>query len=423
MATVDVTYLGRETLAPAAFPVPRQSDFRVAFAEPVHRGVNAHANADTSVEICGVLVGSWAKDADGPYAVIEHYIRCNAATQKFAEVTFTHDSWAQINQEMDTKYQDLRIIGWYHSHPNFGIFLSDRDCFIQENFFSGPGQIAFVVDPVRKLEGLFEWRQGKPVPMHHYWVGSRVQVGETQPAPPPAAMISAVPEQGYAPGSVPDSWSLALTVLLGLCTALLGFLWGARRTDIEQRRLEAGAVAHYGIWKLYKPGFEENFTKAIRLQNEVFREMLKLSQDHVAGAGEKQADIQKQWDRVYQGIDNGTKFQLLILEEYGLSETERAEIRELLAIKQEELQTKTLAPTPKVSVKPAKEKESADAEAEGQKKPEKQPSEKKAPEQTPAAKSTTKEPVKKTAPPQPESTTPSASPAEPPPPEPGQPST
>ena len=357
MATVDVTELGRENLAQAAFPVPRQADFRVAFAEPVHRGINAHANEDTSFEICGVLVGSWATDADGPYAVIEQFIRCNAATQKFAEVTFTHESWAQINQEMDTKYQDLRIIGWYHSHPNFGIFLSDRDCFIQENFFSGPGQVAFVVDPVRKLEGLFEWRHGKPVPMPHYWIGSRVQVGETQPAPPPAAMLSAVPQPASAVGAVPDSWSLALTVLLGLCMALLGFLWGARRTAWEERRLEAGAVAHYGLWKLYKPGFEENLTAVIKFQNQVFREMQKLSREHVDGAGEKRADVEKEWQQVYQAIDEGTKAQLTILQEYGLSESERAEIRELLAAKQSELSQKKLAPTPKVSKKPADEKQ------------------------------------------------------------------
>src|SRR6185369_3929322 len=135
----------------------------------VHSGTHQHAAHDTSVEICGVLVGRWEKDNDGPYAVITEFIRCDNAAQKFAEVTFTHESWAQINREMDTKFQDLRIVGWYHSHPNFGIFLSDRDFFIQQNFFSGPGQIALVIDPVRKIEGVFEWRHGGTAPTPYYW--------------------------------------------------------------------------------------------------------------------------------------------------------------------------------------------------------------------------------------------------------------
>ena len=351
MAHIDVSELSRETLAQAAFPVPRQSEFRVAFAEAVHRGINGHANEDTSFEICGVLVGSWAKDTDGPYAFVEHFIRCNAATQKFAEVTFTHESWAQINQEMDTKYQNLRIIGWYHSHPNFGIFLSDRDCFIQENFFSGPGQVAFVVDPVRKLEGLFEWRKGKPVPMSHYWVGSRVQVGETQPAPSPA-LLSAPPSAALAPAAVPDSWALALTVLLGLCMGLLGFLWGTRRSAWEEQRLEAGAVAHYGLWKLYKPNFEENSTEVIKFQHEVLLEMQKLAQQHIAASGEEQAKVKKDWEQVFEGFDQATNAQMTLLRLYGMTEVERAEIRELLANKQEELRVKTLAPTPQVPLTP-----------------------------------------------------------------------
>ena len=75
---------------------------------------------------------------------------------------------------MDTRYADKRIVGWYHSHPDFGIFLSDRDCFIHEHFFSGAGQVAYVVDPVRDLEGVFSWQKGKPTPMSHFWVGSQI---------------------------------------------------------------------------------------------------------------------------------------------------------------------------------------------------------------------------------------------------------
>ena len=102
-------------------------------------------------------------DASGPHAQASAYIRGEAASSKFAEVTFTHETWAHINEQMDTRYADLSVIGWYHSHPDFGIFLSERDRFIQEHFFAGPGQFAYVVDPVRKTEGVFVWKKGKPV--------------------------------------------------------------------------------------------------------------------------------------------------------------------------------------------------------------------------------------------------------------------
>ena len=130
--------------------------------------------ADTSVEICGVLVGSWHRDEAGPFVKIVESIRGEGAETRFAEVTFTHQTWAKINAEMDTKFANLSIVGWYHTHPDFGIFLSDRDRFIHEHFFSGPGQIAHVIDPIRKTEGVFIWRDGKPSPCEHFWVGDRI---------------------------------------------------------------------------------------------------------------------------------------------------------------------------------------------------------------------------------------------------------
>ena len=110
-----------------------------------------------------MLVGSWHRDEAGPFVKVIESIRGEGAETRFAEVTFTHQTWAKINAEMDTKFTELSIVGWYHTHPDFGIFLSDRDRFIHEHFFSGPGQIAHVIDPIRKIEGVFVWRNGKPI--------------------------------------------------------------------------------------------------------------------------------------------------------------------------------------------------------------------------------------------------------------------
>ena len=61
----------------------------------------------------------------------------------------------------DELYPEERIVGWYHSHPGFGVFLSEHDLFIQENFFSSPGQVAWVYDPHTDEEGCFGWVAGE----------------------------------------------------------------------------------------------------------------------------------------------------------------------------------------------------------------------------------------------------------------------
>ena len=54
------------------------------------------------------------------------------------------------------------MLGWFHSHPGYGVFLSGMDMFIENNFFNLPYQVAYVVDPLSGKDGFFGWEdQGK----------------------------------------------------------------------------------------------------------------------------------------------------------------------------------------------------------------------------------------------------------------------
>lgn len=115
-------------------------------------------NADR--EVGGVLVGRMP--ADGGLPLITAAIPAISADEQRATLTFTQEAWAHVHQVLDSEFPpDEQIVGWYHSHPGFGIFLSGHDLFIHENFFSAPSQIAVVVDPLACTEGAFAWRQGK----------------------------------------------------------------------------------------------------------------------------------------------------------------------------------------------------------------------------------------------------------------------
>jgi len=136
----------------------------VAPAEPkvnidseVTRRIRQHARAHFKTEVCGVLIGESTDETIEIRASIEAL----TATQAGTHVTFTQDAWEEIYKVKDEHYPDARIVGWYHSHPGFGIFLSEHDLFIQENFFSSPGQVAWVYDPHSDEEGCFGWVAGK----------------------------------------------------------------------------------------------------------------------------------------------------------------------------------------------------------------------------------------------------------------------
>lgn len=135
--------------------------FQTIFRQTVLDEIREHAESQAQVEVCGVLVGSVYENSTGAFAYVEGSIRGTYATGRTAQVTFTAETWQHIDREMDEKFPGRKIVGWYHTHPGFGIFLSEMDLFIQRHFFSARFQGAFVYDPQSKERGLFGWSGGE----------------------------------------------------------------------------------------------------------------------------------------------------------------------------------------------------------------------------------------------------------------------
>ena len=348
MSEIDVSQLQDESLQSGEFPAGGQSDFRVHFASEVHSDIRDHAKDDTSVEICGVLVGGWQQDDQGPFALIRHSIRCDTAASKNAEVTFTHESWAQINEEMDSKYDDQRIIGWYHSHPDFGIFLSDRDMFIQEHFFSGPGQVAYVVDPVRELEGVFQWRQGRAETASHYWVGDQIITSAASTSSPAAAGSMRPAGTGEA-GSPADAETTSRseppllpspTVLLA-CVGLflLGYLVSTWSSNSTERQLAEGAIVHYGLWNVMQIGRAEQVEDTRQRVELAFGGVSELSREHALLVPEDQREkLRKRWRVVRKQLADSRDTLKLIEQKYSVPREQRPLLAKVIMAKISELQ-------------------------------------------------------------------------------------
>src|SRR5262245_25582199 len=132
---------------------PDQGQPRVTIEGEVLRQIRQHARSNSKTEVCGVLIG----EENGNGMKITARIAGLNAAQAGTYVTFTQDTWEHIYKIKDKEYPDARIVGWYHSHPGFGVFLSDHDTFIHKNFFSAPLQVAWVYDPHTDEEGCFGW--------------------------------------------------------------------------------------------------------------------------------------------------------------------------------------------------------------------------------------------------------------------------
>ncbi len=153
------------------FPASYATDPRVYIEEDTYKEIIAHSTETTSVELCGVLIGEVRFDVSGNYLYICGSIRGEKSKNSGVNVSFTPETWDYIHEEREKKYPDYAIIGWYHTHPGFGIFLSDMDKFIQDYFFNMPYQVALVVDPKSSEKGIFAWQDGKIRPLKNCWIG------------------------------------------------------------------------------------------------------------------------------------------------------------------------------------------------------------------------------------------------------------
>jgi proteasome lid subunit RPN8/RPN11 len=136
---------------------PKAGELEIRIYCEVARRIRQHARSSAKAEICGVLIGG-ERDC---VTTIEAGIEGNDAVEAGTHVTFTQDTWEHIYRVKDRDFPDSRIVGWYHSHPGFGVFLSDHDTFIHKNFFSASGQVAWVYDPHSDEEGCFGWVDGR----------------------------------------------------------------------------------------------------------------------------------------------------------------------------------------------------------------------------------------------------------------------
>ena len=132
-----------------AYEVPAPADLPIFLDRRAADAIERHALSDTSVELGGILLGKECLDpATGqPFVWITQSLEAKHYANTQASFTYTHDSWEEITRERDRLFPDYDIVGWYHTHPSFGIFLSHHDLFIHQNFFAQPLQVAYVVDP------------------------------------------------------------------------------------------------------------------------------------------------------------------------------------------------------------------------------------------------------------------------------------
>lgn len=117
----------------------------------------------------GILVGSVFRDNSTQVVcgVVQHVIpstKSGGATY----IQFTHDDWILMYKEFEDKYSSvgksknqLKIIGWYHTHPNMPVNMSGIDKNTHVSFFSEMWQFSVILNPQRGTWAVFNGTECK----------------------------------------------------------------------------------------------------------------------------------------------------------------------------------------------------------------------------------------------------------------------
>ena len=116
-----------------------------------------HAASDLDNEVGGVLVGKWMVESEKREEVVlvESILRARHVRQGSTFITFTQDSLVALNDELDANHPRRLMVGWYHTHPRMGVFLSGYDTWLHQHFFPESWQVALVIEPHSTTCGFF----------------------------------------------------------------------------------------------------------------------------------------------------------------------------------------------------------------------------------------------------------------------------
>src|SRR5690554_3510433 len=137
-----VTFFTRRFLVGRAGPFPR-----LVFREDVMLHLDQFAHLHNKGEHGGFLVGKVRelKSSERYEVLVERFIPVTQMEGAVRLVLAEADVRA-LGRALKQRQEGEVIVGWAHTHPGFGVFLSDFDKEQHQRYFPSPWQIAYVMD-------------------------------------------------------------------------------------------------------------------------------------------------------------------------------------------------------------------------------------------------------------------------------------
>ena len=142
-------------------PLKRASRSKAYIESRAMKALVAHCEqqARSGLEALGFLSGSVFSWKGKTYTVVKDALTAPLEATA-VHVRFDRTGFVGLFSQLDKLEYEYIIVGWYHSHPGYGCFMSDTDQQTQMAGFSERFHVALVVDPVKKQMMAFRMAHG-----------------------------------------------------------------------------------------------------------------------------------------------------------------------------------------------------------------------------------------------------------------------
>jgi proteasome lid subunit RPN8/RPN11 len=205
---------------------PGPGQVSVIVGQQALKQILAHGRSDLHSEVGGALLGTAYRHEARVYVTVEAALPAVSHDHGPIHFKFTADSWAQLHQDKASTYPQLEIVGWFHTHPDLGVFYSADDVVVHSAAFTLPWHVGLVFDPVRNEASLFGWVDGVLAAYDGFYERHEDQA---ESAIPWQVVSSSVWDESYPPQVATSSTSRVVSPrpILPTVAAPLGVIAGA----------------------------------------------------------------------------------------------------------------------------------------------------------------------------------------------------
>jgi proteasome lid subunit RPN8/RPN11 len=141
----------------------RNASFQVYVTAYVVNKVWQHVNETPRLESGGVLIGHPFQCIDDPtitFVIIVDALQQESNNRSVSHYTVGPTEIARVRAQIEKNYAGLKVVGWYHSHPGHGVFLSQQDMQIVQSLYNAEWHLAWVLDTIHNQSAFFFGPQG-----------------------------------------------------------------------------------------------------------------------------------------------------------------------------------------------------------------------------------------------------------------------